>query len=282
MDLVKQNKLIGWVIALLITLNILTLTTLWIIWNREGGAAEVKESGATSIKSASLMQRELELSDVQVNKFQELQNIYLDKSKSVNDELEANKLRIADEIFNPSPDETKVDTMASNIGRLQSQVEVLRFENFRDFAKVLTTEQKEKLRPVLRELYAKKGPKEQQASLLPTLRNDSGSNARIEEKGPAGSDGRPAASSLEEKLDRYTHQLSLTSDQIAKVENILKITRGKEETYKSKYHPNREEFEQEKGKLRNEEDSSVLKELDEQQKKEFQVMIKNRIREKSR
>jgi Spy/CpxP family protein refolding chaperone len=279
MDLIKQNKLIGWVIVLLVVLNLSTLTTVWILWDREG-AVEKKEGTDVPVKSISLMQSELGLSPEQTKTFQDLQAIYLEKSKPLNDKIEANKLRIADEIFKASPNEKEVDSLSANIGTLQSRIEVIRFEHFRDFVKVLTPEQKEKLNPILRELYARKGPREQSV-LPPPQQNNTGSGSQkgTENIRPVGEPkDKPTPPSLDEKVDRYAQRLSLTSEQIAEARNILKSTKEKEESYKSKFNPTPEEFEQEKIKIHKEEDDTIRKILSEKQKIEFELMIKHRIK----
>ena len=64
--------------------------------------------------------------------------------------------------------------------------------------------------------------------------------------------------------------------QAAAVERILRATRAKEESFKSQRSPDRERFEKEKQRLRNEEEQSILEVLDRAQQGEFEKMMRNR------
>jgi hypothetical protein len=60
------------------------------------------------------------------------------------------------------------------------------------------------------------------------------------------------------------------------IDDIFSSTRTKEEAFKSKFRPSPTEFELEKEKIRKEEDGDIMRILNPDQKREFEIMIKNR------
>jgi hypothetical protein len=277
MDLIKQNKFIGWVIAMLVALNILTLTIIWFQIDKKN-RSPVNTDKKPAPGSVRLMQNEIGLSEDQVNKFQEMRSDHIKKTKDINDALDDLKIRVVDELFNPQSNQRRVDSIASKIGTLQSQLEIMRFEHFRALVQICNPEQKEKLHPILREVFSKKGPNDRAEIKSSEQRKRDKAEIKIgaEENQPPKSEDRNAHPSKEQKLDRYAERLALTSDQIKKVDNILVFTRTKEEAFKSKFKPSPSEFDHAKDKIRKEEDEDIMRILNPDQKKEFENMMKNR------
>ena len=277
MDLIKQNKFIGWVIAVLVVLNISTITIIWM----QSGKKEpyiVNEQGNPTQGSVRLIQREIGMSDDQTNKFLEMRKELQEKMRKTNDELDNLKLGLVEEIFKPVSDIKRVDSMVGIIGNLQSKVEKMRFEHFRSLEQICNEEQREKLQPVLKEVFGKKPPNDRPDIKPQEDRKDNPDRVRedVGEKRASPPSDRPAPPTQEEKLNKYADKLSLTPEQIKKLDNIFSTTRTKEETFKSKFKPNQSEFELEKSKLRKEEDQKVFLILSWEQKVEFEKMIKNR------
>lgn len=277
MDLIKQNKFIGWVIAILVVLNLLSLTMIWIQKDRTV-VTSPRESAGLPPGSVQLMQREIGLSDEQASRFQQMRSDHMEKAKKINDELDDLKLSMVDEIFKPQSDQKRVDTVAAKIGMLQSQVEKMRFEHFKALVQICNPEQKAKLYPILLEVFGKKGPNERPEIKSTDQRKHDKAEMKsgAEENMPPRPEERNTPPSKEQKLDRYAERLSLTSDQIKKVDDILTATRTEEEAFKSKYRPSPSEFELEKDKFHKEEDEHIMRILNPDQKKEFENMIRSR------
>jgi Spy/CpxP family protein refolding chaperone len=277
MDLIRQNKFIGWVIAMLVALNLLTLTIIWFQMDKKN-QPPVNADKKPTPGSVRLMQNEIGLSDDQANQFEQMRSDHMKKTKELNDALDDLKLRVVDELFNPHSGQSRVDSIAAKIGTLQSQLEIMRFEHFRALVQICNTEQKEKLYPVLREVFSKKGPNDKAEIKSSEQRKRDKAEIKIgaiENRLP-GSEDRNAPPSKEQKLDRYAERLALTSDQIKKVDEILASTRTKEEAFKLKFRPSPSEFELEKENIRKEEDGDIMRILNPDQKKEFEKMMKNR------
>jgi Spy/CpxP family protein refolding chaperone len=286
MDWIKQRTFQNWVIGVLVALNLLALT---IVWIQSGGpepapAREPRNPGGVSV---ALMQRELNLTADQVAQYNRLRAEQMQAIRVCNDELDSLKLRLADMVFDPPSARREAESTAAQIGVLQSQVEILRFKHFSALAEICNGEQRERLRPILREVLGRKGPGGKPAAgsgpegvrrVEPQPdreRRDEPARQKAETRPPRGEE-RPGPPSLEEKVSRYVQRLSLTADQAAGVEEIFKTTRASEDAFRLQGHPTEEEFEREKERLRTQEDQSVLKILNATQKAEFEKMMRNR------
>jgi Spy/CpxP family protein refolding chaperone len=283
MDLIRQNKFIGWVIAILVLLNLLSLSTIWIQSSRNN-PPPARVPGNPQAGSLPLLQRELGLTPDQTKRFEEMRKTYQESSKPINDELDGMKLSLTDEIFKSNPDQQRIDSMASKIGAQQSKLEVLRFNHFAQLAQICDSVQKEKLYPILREVFGRKGPAEQAPARSdqekPRQSRKVEKGAR-EERSPQSVE-RPGPPSQEEKLNRYTQRLSLTPDQVRKVGDILMSTRSKEDAFKLKTKPSEPDFERAKQRIRDEEDRNIMQVLNPTQKREFEKMLENRNKQPRR
>jgi Spy/CpxP family protein refolding chaperone len=307
MDLIRQNKLIGWVIATLVVLNVLSITLLWLGWRptREEPAPQ----GARQIDgTATLLQREIGLSNQQTARFEAARLAQQERSRSLSDSLTALKLRIADEVFAPGANTRKVDSLATRIGEVQAQLELMRFGYFRELVENCDSVQRLKLYPVLREVFGRKPPKGREADEFRPSPGDNrqkprrSDDVRPDRPAAGGSDDKPmrdrdagdnspkrdrhgrgdntpplpdehAPPSIEEKLQRYAERLLLTPEQIAKVRTILQNGqpgRG------GNQHPGESDDRRDREKVREQEDKSIMTILTPPQRAEFEKMIRNR------
>jgi hypothetical protein len=306
MDLLKQRQLYGWVIGILVVLNLLSITVVW-VQSEQGRPAPPRSGGNPSAISVELMQQELGLSPEQTKQYQQLRVEQQEGLRKINNELDELKLRVVNEIFESRSDHAQIDSMVSRIGMLQSRLEMLRFAHFRSFAEICDSGQRERLRPILESVFSRRGRDVKPSG--PTQAGDDlrgGGNAReekrsqkndqrpemrpeqkekkesapqsgkVDQRRPQRPEERPAPPSFEEKLERFVQRLSLTPDQAKSVGEFMKATRAKEEDYKVKLDPTAADFEREKQRLRDIEDKSIMQILKEKQKREFEKMVKNR------
>lgn len=279
MDLIKQNKFIGWVIAILVTLNLATLAIIW-LQSSHRFAAPGAESNIPPDNSVKLIQKEIGLSGEQTQQYQVMRKDFQEKTKDINDELNSLKLRIADEIFKSTPNKNSVDSMAGRIGALQARIEVIRFDHFRSLVQICDSGQKSKLQPVLSEVFGKKKQPEDPAQKPPRMKENKGENETKNDhelRVPAPGD-RQGPPSIDEKVDKYSKRLSLSQAQIKEVSSILKISHEKSAKLRDRENPGPGEIEAEKSKIRKTEDESIMKILSPDQKAEFEKMIQKRNR----
>jgi Spy/CpxP family protein refolding chaperone len=284
MDLINQNKFKNWLIIVLLAINLITVSVIWIQITKKNEPQQVVQDNRPS-ESVNLLKKALDLNEDQTKQLEKMRTDQFDQSKKYNDRLNDLKKQLAEELFKESPDTTLANTKAKEIGDLQSKVESIRFKHFKELLAICTPEQKEKLKPILVELFGRKPPKDE----LNTNKNSNDRRGdqlpedkkRIERNNDTSQifhEGKPAPPTVDEKLAKYSQRLNLTKMQEQKVRDILLLTMQKGEELRSRKNPDRSEIESEKEKLRNEEDNSIKRILNEDQKQEFDKMISKRMK----
>jgi Spy/CpxP family protein refolding chaperone len=282
MDLVNQNKLKNLLIIILLVLNLLTVSIIWMQTAKRNEALPIEKDKRSS-ESVNLMKQALDLDEEQTKQLEKIRTDPLDQSKKYNDRLNELKKQLAEELFKDKPDTMLANTKAKEIGELQSKVEMIRFSHFKELIAICTSEQKEKLKPIVVELFSRKPPKDKPKERIPNKdkKNDKYPPEKdmreTERETPKDlRDDKPAPPSIEEKLGKYSERLKLSDEQEQKVRDVLLVSKEKGEQLRSRANPDPNEIEMEKEKIRKEEDESIIKILNEDQKKEFDKMILNR------
>jgi Spy/CpxP family protein refolding chaperone len=306
MDWLNQNKFKNWLIVILLAVNILTVSIIWMQTATQNDP-QTQDQQRRSSESVQLMKKALDLSEEQTRQLEQIRYGQMEQSKQYNDRLSQLKKELAEELFASSPDTALANQKTKEIGELQSSVEYLRFKHFNELLAMCTPEQREKLKPIVIEIFGRKPPREESKEKKP--RADSGEQGRQRDtnadesrkvnkrnlqgiqpeiqrgdtaRGPRDNrpqdrrDDRPAPPTLDEKLDKYSQRLRLSEEQMFKVREILEATGRKAQQLRMRPNPNRDEIETEKEKNRKEEDESIMKLLNDDQKKEFGRMISNR------
>jgi Spy/CpxP family protein refolding chaperone len=283
MDWLFQNKIRDWLIAILLVINILTVSILWMQTARTN-EPQPQQTGARGSESVTLLQKALDLNEGQVKQLDTKRTGHLELTKSYNDRLSALKRQLSEELFKEHPDTTLAHSLTAQIGELQSKVELIRFEYFKELLALCTPEQKAKLRPIVTELFGRKPPKEatQVKAPRPESKEEQPSRdvSRDDKKvnPPPNREDRPGPPSVDERMAKMGEKLNLTPDQAQKIRAILSITMKEDKALKDQVNPDRNKIQAEKDRLRQKEDESIMKLLDESQKKEFLRMIQNRRR----
>ncbi len=255
MDWLKQNMMKNWLIVMLLGLNVVTLSIIWVHMARTEQPTRGEE-GARSHGSLDLMRRVLDLDEMQAKRVDSVLTDQREESKEYNDRLAARKRDLAEELFTKLPDTLRASAAAAEIGALQSKVEMIRFRHFQELLTLCTPAQREKLKPIVLEVFGRKPPAEDRP------------------RGPSGE--RPAPPSMEEKLARYTQRLNLTAEQAAKVRAVFEKSRNETEELRARVRPDRGEIDAARDGIRKKEDERVRAILTEIQKREFDDMISKR------
>jgi hypothetical protein len=281
MDWVNQNKVRNWLIVVLVVINLLTVSILWMQTARTN-EPQPQQSDARASESVALLKKTLDLNEGQTKQFDSMRTGQIEKSKSYNDRLAALKRQLSEELFKEHPDTSLVHSLTGNIGELQSKVEQIRFDYFKDLLALCTPEQREKLRPIVTEIFGRKPPREEQQVKAP--RNDRTEMAPPrEQKTPENKDRRqppedekPKPPTVDEKLSKLSEKLQLRNDQAQKIREVLSNIMKEGQNLRKRVNPDKKEIESEKEQLRKKEDEAILKVLDENQKREYHRMISNR------
>ena len=298
MDLANQSKFKNGLIAVLLTVNLLTVSIIW-MQTAVRNESQARPPGDRPPDSIGLLQKALDLNEEQTAKFQELRKIQLAPAKQYNDRQDELKLELAEELLNTNPDTALAKQKVVEIGEMQSRVEYIRFNHFRTLLALCSSEQREKLKPVIMELYTRKGPAGEGVDKRVTKRKPQGRRAddvkiEIDDRNPApqpppkqqgrqprdrpedGGVERAGPPAMEEKLSRLRQRLDLSEEQIAMVREILEAAKKDGEQSRKGMNPDSPEFEAEREKIRRIEDEGIMKILAAEQQKEYEKMITKR------
>lgn len=152
MDILAQKKFMTWVIAILIILNVSTLTYLWISRSNDYkyGSRMFKHDRMGQLGDGRLMKffkSELNLTDEQTDSILELRNQHHQIVKEILKEIHYNKKLIVDGIF--LNETVNVDSIANVIGEMQSQIEILTFDHLNRLKSILGPDQKESFKKLV-------------------------------------------------------------------------------------------------------------------------------------
>ncbi len=152
MDFIAKHKYSFLTIVLLVLLNVFSLSALWFqILNRT--PAPPPDRPGNDLRSAQhFLERELLLTEDQIEEFGKLRSQYFSDSRNIVEEIHKLKREIMDELFLPSPDSSKVAGISENIGEKQAQLERLNFYHFLELKAICQPGQEEKFRRLIRDL----------------------------------------------------------------------------------------------------------------------------------
>lgn len=151
MDIFTQKKFLLWTIALLLVLNVASLGMLWYQKSlRSGVVPGQRPRGPGAV--ARLVERELNLSEEQKERFDQLRKKHFREASSIQGEINKAKRAILEEVTAPIPDTAKVNRLVRDIGENQSRFERFLFDHFLAIQLMLTPEQMRKFDQVLHDV----------------------------------------------------------------------------------------------------------------------------------
>jgi Spy/CpxP family protein refolding chaperone len=282
MDWITQSKFKNWLVVVLLATNLVAVSIIW-MQTAKTDRVEPKGQQQRGSESVQLMRKALGLTEEQTRRLEIFRNARAEQSRIYNDRLTVLKRRLAEEVFKEVPDTTLARTRAKEIGELQANVEIIRFAYFNELLALCTPEQRQKLKPIVVEVFGRKPPKDEsgensQPRDFGKERNSSDRPPR-EAPGNGSSDRegeRPQPPSLDERLEKYSQRLNLTDVQRQEIRSILQAAIRKGEQLRKRPNPDRAEIQAGKERIRKEEDEGIMKLLDDNQKIEFEKMISKR------
>lgn len=149
MNLFKENNFSKIIIAVLLIINIITLSIMWIQSSKGPVPPPPVNNSARAVK---LMKEQLNLTPEQTKKFREMRRKHFTEVNAIGDSILSLKKQIMDEIFIENQDTAKVNMLAQQIGKYQAEIEKLNFEHFLKFSLILDKGQKDKLHSVISRL----------------------------------------------------------------------------------------------------------------------------------
>lgn len=141
------------VIYLIIAVTLINLTVLGtIIYQR---LLSTEECSRQKLRGAKFKQvkRGLALTKTQIERFEEIRYEFHTKVDTLNWTLEEINQQLLQEIWQPRPDNARIDTMLNRISRLQRASQHLVIRHFYQFKEVLTAEQWQRFYDIVTECF---------------------------------------------------------------------------------------------------------------------------------
>jgi Spy/CpxP family protein refolding chaperone len=149
METYKKNRLIFWVLILLVAVNLAALAGFFIYSGKSGEAA----CSQPQTRSCSGLCRELNLSEEQAKKVEVINRDYQSNAAHYAARIKDLRARILDELNLETPDTTVIRKMVQEILIHQGMLQQENIRQYLELKKVCTPEQARQLSGLYRELY---------------------------------------------------------------------------------------------------------------------------------
>jgi len=153
MDIFMKNKLTTLLIVLLLLLNFFTIGTIWFGHFNKPDKRPPAPGPGKSDNGFHFMAREMELSEEQKQYFKEIRKEHFKKTRILNDNMRDIKRKISEELFKNVVDTVKVNSLLAEFGETQEAFEREIFDHFLTLKKACNSDQKEKLRELMHEIF---------------------------------------------------------------------------------------------------------------------------------
>ncbi len=238
----KKNNKISLLTVILILLNIVLLFTIWYPRLTSSTPVDSKKTGVgtPTVKIEGLdisieryLREELDFSDRQVLTFKQMQARHLPRANALRVETYRLRNEIMTLLFNDNPNKSRIEELSYQLGVIHEKLEKEIFFHFMNLMTQCRPEQRESLKKLLRKVFEKyrppfypgvdtgadtggKLPRDLQPPPRPKRRDE----PPRREKGPWGK-GEPGNDRVKRDLETLTQRLSLTSEQVKQIEEIL-------------------------------------------------------------
>ena len=161
MDIFTKKRTSFWLILLLVLLNI---STLYILWSKEINNPDrpfprTQERHGNFIR---FLREELKFSENQIIDYEQYRERHANQTRELTNQVYNLKQELHNEIFQERPKTARVDSLAEEIGKKQTQIEKITFSHFLDLKKLCGKEQQEKLQVLIDDYHHKNRPPGQQ------------------------------------------------------------------------------------------------------------------------
>jgi Spy/CpxP family protein refolding chaperone len=271
MDLTNQSKFKNLTIAALLLINFLLLIILWVQISKKNEQT-VQSPVHNPSETVSLFKRELSLTREQTEQMEKIHADKVAELKKCNDSLDNLKNQFVDLLAQPKPDQSTIDGLIQQISNMESITETHRLQLFSKLNELCTPEQKQKLHPIVADLFGKKNDKK---------RDDRPKNApqktiREPEQGQPENPENHRPPQPAEKVQKLAERLQLSEAQKQKITDIITMYEKQREALKNIPHPDKNQIETEKQNIRKNEDQSIMQVLTPEQRNVFNKMIEKR------
>jgi hypothetical protein len=157
MEWITKSKLSKWIILVFFVINLITITIMWtyILKDKQPPPAEFSNRPEDPVK---LLQKELNLSSDQTKQFEEMRNKNIEQMQKLIEQLDGLENQLSARLFNVDPDSSKINSLTQEIGSILGKMEKSRYNHFKEFISICSSDQKEKLKPILKGVIERNPP----------------------------------------------------------------------------------------------------------------------------
>ena len=158
MDIFKQKRNLILTIVLLVILNIITLSLLWIgrPQPNENGPLDGQKGNKAHIQK--LLKEELGFTVKQANQFISIRDKHLKNTRLISEEIRRVKRQMFDQAMGESNQQSISDSLLTLTLEKQKELEQAMFQHFIDINNLCTTDQKNNLKKLMHKLLAPPHP----------------------------------------------------------------------------------------------------------------------------
>ena len=158
MDYFTNKKFVTWTIIILVLLNVFTLSTIWFAKLVVPVPFPHTFHEERRLPLDNFIEKELGLSDEQNRKFGESRKMHVIRTQDIAREIHMRKKLLFDELFQSSPDTSKIKKLSEEIGMMQTGLEMVNNVHILELKSICNPEQQEKLKFLFNEMLEKSRP----------------------------------------------------------------------------------------------------------------------------
>ncbi len=149
MNLIVKNRLIFWVLIILVVINISALTSFFLFTKSPAPAAccPPEEQQCMAFRD------ELKLTDAQTVQVNAINKVYAASAGPAAAEIKATRAAILTEMENEVPDTLKLNVLTDQLALLQMKIQKENIKQYSELKRVCTPEQVQRLSGLYRDLY---------------------------------------------------------------------------------------------------------------------------------
>ena len=154
MDYFTKNKMLFWLVVVLIILNSATITSFWM----KRQPAHRPDSPQGIRDGRKIMEERLNLSPDQVQQLEHARQRHFNNTNPMQDDLHKIRLDLIEELFEAEPDQLKIQNMLSSLDKGMGKFEHALFTHFQELKNICDDEQSEELKYMLTDLIESTRP----------------------------------------------------------------------------------------------------------------------------
>ena len=170
MDIFTQRRFTVTLIVILVTLNVGAMSLLWLRGTRKPGPPPPPgRAPHDGVGSASLLKKELGLSDRQFENYLVLREQHKDETGRIRDEIYTLKKQMFNQLFEAEPDTVEVERIIQLLAEKEMTLERVTFAHLEDLKELCGQGQREKLQKLLDEFFRATGSPPQRSGHRPPI-----------------------------------------------------------------------------------------------------------------